>query len=164
MKNLITFAATIAVAAAIDVEFHDLFGGIRNISIPSCKAEPCRIVQGRPLITFITFAAESPYYRHDKTFETYTTGQLTTLMHGYGNAFATGLTNKSDLSVYGVSFPLEPKQISKARVPLVARRIDPKEGPYKSTGRKFMSYMINIGNETDSITVASATIALYVIH
>lgn len=164
IKCLIAFFAMIVMTSAIDVKFIDNFGGLRNISIPYCKAEPCNIKQGVPLITYITFAAESPYYDQGKTFDIFTTGYLNTMMDGYGNKFGTGLTGDSDLTKYNPSFPLKPKQVSTARVPLVAPRIDPKIGPFKSTGLKSMRYLLNVGNATDFITVVSASITLNVIH
>lgn len=167
MKCLIaSFLTTVIIAMtfAIDVKFNDNFGGMHKISIPSCKAEPCKIVQGVPLITYITFAAESPGWDQGKTFDIFTTGYLNTFMDGYGNKFGTGLTRNSDLTKYNPSFPLKPKQVSTARVPLLAPRVDPKIGPFPSTGEKFMRYLVNVGNATDFITVASASITLNVIH
>lgn len=164
MKSVITVFAVVAMTTAIDVKFDDIFGGMHKISIPACKAEPCNIVQGVPLVTYLTFAAESPKYPQGKTFKIFTTGYLSTFMDGYGNKFGTGLTNETDLTKYDPSFPLKPKQVSTAAVSLVAPRIDPKIGPFKSTGKKFMRYLINVGDANDFITVASASITLNVIH
>lgn len=164
IKSLIAIFAVNALTSAIDVEFDDIFGGMHKISIPTCKAEPCDIVQGIPLDTYITFAAEAPKYPNGKDFDVFTTGYLSTLMDGYGNKFGENLTNSTDLTEYDSSFPLKPKQVSTAKVPLVAPRIDPDIGPFKSIGRKYMRYLVNVGNATDFITVASASISLNVIH
>lgn len=164
MKCVIAFLAVIAITTAIDVKFNDIFGGMRKISIPACKTEPCDIKQGVPLVSYITFAAESPKYPQGKNFTIFTTGYLTTLMDGYGNSFGVGLTNNTDLTKYDSSFPLKPSHVSTAKVPLLAPRIDPNIGPFKSTGQKFMRYLINVGNASDFITVASASISLNVIH
>lgn len=94
MKSVITVFAVVAMTTAIDVKFDDIFGGMHKISIPACKAEPCNIVQGVPLVTYLTFAAESPKYPQGKTFKIFTTGYLSTFMDGYGNKFGTGLLMK----------------------------------------------------------------------
>lgn len=164
MKCSIAFFAVIVMTSAIDVKFNDIFGGMQKISIPTCKAEPCNIVQGEPLISYLTFAADSPYVNQGKTFETFTTGYLTATMYNYGNKFGVGLTSDTDLTKYNPSFPLKPKQISTAKVPLVAPRIDPKIGPFQSTGKKSLNFLVNVGNATDFITVASVSISLNVIH
>lgn len=164
MKSAIAFFAVIATTTAIDVKFNDNFGGLHKISIPTCKSEPCDIVQGIPLVTFLTFAAESPKYDQNKNFEIFTTGYLSTMMGNYGDRFGVGLTNNTDLTKYDPCFPLKPKQVSTAKVPLVAPWIDPKIGPFKSTGEKFMYYLVRVGNDTDFITVVSASITLNVIH
>lgn len=98
---------------------------MHKISIPACKAEPCDILQGIPLITYITFAADLPEYPNGKIFDIFTTNYLSTFMDGYGNKFGESLTNSTDLTKYDPFFPLKPKQISTAMVPLVAPRIDP---------------------------------------
>lgn len=164
MKCLIVFFAVIVLTTAINVKFFDNFGGLHNISIPSCEAEPCNIIQGVPLITYITFAPESPFWPQGKTFDVFTTGYLQTIMGNYGNKFGVGLTSDSDLTKYDPCFPLKPEQVSTATVPLVAPRIDPEIGPFKSTGEKSMQFLLNVGNDTDFITVVSATITLNVIH
>lgn len=164
MMFLITFFTCIALAVAIDVQFSDNFGGMQSISIPTCHAEPCDIVQGVPLITYLTFAAESPGWNQGKDFDIFTTGYLSTFMNGYGNSYGVSLTDDTDLTTYNPSFPLKPKQVSVATVPLVAPRIDPNIGPFPSIGLKSLNFLINVGNDTDFITVASASIVLNVIH
>ncbi len=149
---------------AINVKFSDNFGGLRTLSIPSCKVEPCDIVQGEPLIVFLTFVPESPKWPQGKDFDIFTTGYLNTMMHGYGNAFGVGITRYTDLTKYNPSFPLKPNQISTARLPLVAPRIDPSKGPFSTTGKKLVDFLINVGNATDFITVVSTSIYLNVIR
>lgn len=166
MKLLIVFVGAIVMTAAIDVKFYDMFGGLRRISIPGCRAEPCRIVQGQPLVTYVTFAPESPYYDQGKTFNLFTMGYLDVIIEdGYGTLFGVGLVSDSDLCKYDPSFPLKPKQVSTARIPLLAPRVDPNRGPFSSTGIKTARYLINVGNSTTNfITVVSATIKLNVVH
>ncbi|KAJ6644146.1 hypothetical protein Bhyg_09112, partial [Pseudolycoriella hygida] len=134
---------------------NDLFGGLKKISIPSCNEEPCNIVQGTPLITYLIFATESPKVTQGEPFKIYTNGYITTFMDGYGSKFGTGLTSDTDLSKYNLSptLSLKPMQVTTAKVPLVAHRIDPKIGPFPSTGNKLLKYMINVGNATHFITV-----------
>lgn len=163
MKCLLAILTVFSLTHAIKVKFDDMFGGMREISIPSCQAEPCRIKQGDPLITYLTFCAESTLV-DQKKISKFTNGYLGTFMNGYGNMFGTGLTTNSDLAFYGTTFPIRPKQIAKARVPLIAPKIDPKIGPFKSTGKKRMQYLINLGNATDFISIASASIDLFVVH
>lgn len=160
MRLWIVFVSTIVMTVAIDLEFHDLFGGLRKVSIPECTDEPCVIVQGVPLVTYVTFAPESPQYPQNKTFEIFTAGYIDILTYNYADKFGEGLINDTDLTKYDTSFPLTPGQLSTAKIPMVIPWVDPSIGPFETTGVKYVYFSMRVGNDTDSITIVSASISL----